>query len=192
MYALRASVLALVLGAMAAMHIAQAAEIGGIPFEDQIKANDSTLVLNGGGVRTKLVFKVYAMGLYLPQKADTPASIYQGSGPRRIELVTLRELTAEQLSDALVEGLHKNLSKAEYEKLAPRIESLKSTMLGIGKAPAKTRISLDFTGSATRVTVNHARKGADIAGKDFFDALLRIWLGDDPAQDDLKDRLLGR
>ncbi|MFA9438754.1 chalcone isomerase family protein [Uliginosibacterium sp. sgz301328] len=192
MHARRAIVMSLALGAVIATPAAHAAEIGGIQFEDQIRANDSSLLLNGGGVRTKLVFKVYAMGLYLPQKADTPAAIYQGLGPRRIELVTLRELTAEQLSDALVDGLHKNLTKAEYEKLAPRIESLKSTMLSIGKAPTKTRISLDFTGSATRVTVNNVQKGADIAGKDFFDALLHIWLGDTPAQDDLKERLLGR
>ena len=33
--------------------------------------------------------------------------------------------------------------------------------------------------------------GASIPGEDFFRGLLRIWLGDQPVQDDLKKALLG-
>jgi hypothetical protein len=39
--------------------------------------------------------------------------------------------------------------------------------------------------------VNGAPRGKPIAGEDFYRALLRIWIGDNPVQDDLKKALLG-
>jgi hypothetical protein len=41
------------------------------------------------------------------------------------------------------------------------------------------------------VVVNGKAQGSAIAGEDFYGALLRIWLGDKPVQDDLKKALLG-
>jgi hypothetical protein len=45
-------------------------------------------------------------------------------------------------------------------------------------------------GTGTRVTINGEEKGV-IEGADFYAALLDIWLGDEPADDDLKDAMLG-
>ena len=54
-------------------------------------------------------------------------------------------------------------------------------------------VNLDWLpDSGTRLTFNGAQKGNDIAGEDFYRALLRIWLGDKPVQDDLKEHLLGK
>ncbi|MFT4173406.1 MAG: chalcone isomerase family protein [Rhodocyclaceae bacterium] len=174
------------------MTSALAAEVGGVRFDDQIRAGNAPLVLNGAGVRTKLVFKVYAMGLYLPQKADSLAAIQKLDGPKRIELVTLRTLTSDQLSEALVEGLQKNTNKAEYERLASRVETLERIMAGIGKTSEGTHIQIDYANGETRIVVGGTPQGNAMAGDDFFQALLRIWLGNAPAQDDLKEKLLGR
>ena len=53
------------------------------------------------------------------------------------------------------------------------------------------RASLDWTGAATQLVVNGKPAGKPIAGEDFYRALLRIWLGDKPVQNDLKKSLLG-
>ena len=45
---------------------------------------------------------------------------------------------------------------------------------------------------ATRLTVNNEVRGSDVAGEDFFNALLKIWIGNKPVQDDLKQALLGK
>jgi hypothetical protein len=171
---------------------ARAAEVAGIHFDDQIRLNNAPLVLNGAGVRTKIVFKVYAMGLYLPQKADSLTAIQKQEGSKRIELVTLRTLTADQLSEALIEGLQKNTTKAEYERLGTRVEALERIMAGIGKTGEGTHIQIDYANGETRVAVGSTPQGSAINGEDFFLALLRIWLGNAPAQDDLKEKLLGR
>jgi hypothetical protein len=64
-------------------------------------------------------------------------------------------------------------------------------MVGVKEAKKGMTIALDWTGSETRVLVNGQPAGKPIAGEDFYGALLRIWLGEQPVQDDLKRALLG-
>jgi hypothetical protein len=66
-------------------------------------------VLNGGAVRTRAIFKVYVGSLYLPAKASDLAGVLAKS-PRRIQLNLLRDVSADQLLDALNEGLKDNNS----------------------------------------------------------------------------------
>ena len=50
---------------------------------------------------------------------------------------------------------------------------------------------LDYVpGSGTKVTIKGVEKGV-VEGEDFNAALLDIWLGDEPADDDLKEAMLG-
>jgi hypothetical protein len=54
-------------------------------------------------------------------------------------------------------------------------------------------VHLDFLPeTGTRLTLGGKQQGKDIPGEDFFNALLRIWLGDKPIQNNLKDALLGK
>ena len=67
------------------------------------------------------------------------------------------------------------------------------TLLAIGEAKSGTTVVIDWLPeSGTRLTVNGQVKGKDIAGEDFYKALLKIWLGNKPVQDDLKQALLGK
>ena len=179
--------LALSLPALAAI------EVAGVKFEDKVKVGAGDTAINGAGVRNRAFFKVYAVGLYLPQKAATTTEVLATKGAKRIAIVTLRDLTAEQFVDALIEALRKNHDEAALATLQTRIDQFRTTMLSIGNAPEKSVVHLDWLpDTGTRLSFNGAQKGADIAGEDFYRALLRIWLGDKPAQDDLKDKLLGK
>lgn len=169
------------------------AEIAEVHFDEKTTLAGTELHLNGAGLRSKLMFKVYAIGLYLPQVADTSVAALSAKGAKRIQIVTLRELSAEQLADALVDGIRKNHGKAEQEKLAARVEILRNIMLSIGKAPEKTHVRLDYLpASGTRVMIGNEQQGADIPGEDFYLALLRIWLGEKPVQESIRDGLLGK
>jgi hypothetical protein len=179
--------LALALPAFAAL------EVAGVKFDDKAKVGAGDTVINGAGMRKRAFFKVYAIGLYLPQKVASAADAINAKGAKRIAIVTLRDLTAEQFVDALIEALKNNHDEAALKTLQPKIDQFRSTMLAIGNAPEKSVVNLDWLpDSGTRLTFNGATKGADISGEDFYRALLRIWLGDKPAQDDLKEHLLGK
>jgi len=136
---------------------------------------------------------VYAIALYLPQKQAAAADVLAAKGAKRIAIVTLRDLTAEQLVDALLEALKKNHDEAALAALQARIDQFRTSMLSIVNAPEKSVVHLDWLPeSGTRLSFNGTARGSDIPGEDFYRALLKIWIGDKPAQDDLKEHLLGK
>ncbi|MCF8199562.1 MAG: chalcone isomerase family protein [Sulfuritalea sp.] len=173
---------------------AQAAlEVAGVKFENTAKVGAGDTVINGAGLRVKVFFKVYSIALYLPQKQTTADAVLAATGPKRIAIVTLRDLTAEQFVDSLIEALTNNHDAATMTALKPRIDQFRKNMLSIGSAPEKSVVNLDWLPeSGTRLSFNGSAKGSDIHGEDFYRALLRIWIGKEPAQGDLKDLLLGK
>lgn len=172
---------------------ALALEVAGVKVEERIKLESGELVLNGAGVRTRLIFKVYVGALYLPEKKSAVADVLAMRGAKRVSMTLLRDLSASQLTDALEDGIRANHSEAELAALKGRIDALAAVMKEIGSAKEKTVIALDFVPeSGTRVTVDGAARGKPIPGEDFFRALLRIWLGDKPVDADLKKAMLGR
>ena len=169
-----------------------AADISGVKLEDKAQVESRDLVLNGAGLRTRFrVVKVYVIGLYLPEKKTDPAAVLSLSGPKRTEIHMLRDVGADTFTDALIEGLKANHSEADYKALEPRVKELSDTMAQIGEAKKDMVIALDWTGGGTILVVNGKPAGKPIAGEDFYKALLRIWIGDKPVQDDLKKSLLG-
>lgn len=170
-----------------------ATDVAGVHFEERAQVGNTELVLNGAGMRSKLFFRVYALGLYLPERKTVATAVLAQAGPKRLHVVTLRELTAEQFADALVEGIRKNHGEAETATLAARVELFKNAILALKTAPKGAVVQIDLLpGTGTRLIVNGEKRGEDIPGEDFQQALLKIWLGERPAQDDLKDALLGK
>ncbi|OFZ88195.1 MAG: hypothetical protein A2V78_03260 [Betaproteobacteria bacterium RBG_16_64_18] len=174
---------------------ASAAEVGGVKLDDKLRLTPTgpELVLNGAGIRTRVFFKVYVGALYLAEKKAAANDVLALAGPKRVAMSMLRDLTAQQLSEALVEGINNNANAAEQTALKARIDELVAIMNALGEAKKGDAILLDFLpGSGTRVVVNGQPRGKPITGEDFYRALLKIWLGDKPVDDDLKKGMLGR
>jgi len=170
---------------------ASGAEVAGVKLDDKTQVESRELVLNGAGLRKRIIFNVYVIGLYLPEKKSDLAAIVALAGPKRAAIHMLRDVGADRFTEALVEGLRANTSEAQYKALEPRVQELAAIMAQVAEAKKGMTISLDWTGAATQLLVNGKPAGKPIAGEDFYRALLRIWLGDKPVQDDLKRSLLG-
>ena len=170
---------------------AAAAEVAGIKIDDKTKVGNSELVLNGAGLRTRVFFQVYAIGLYLPKVTTNGIEVINSPGPKRIAIHMLRDVDADQFTGALADGIRANHSEAEAQALQPRLEQLAATMKELEEAKKGMPIYLDWTGTETQVLVRGKPTGKPIAGADLYKALLKIWLGDKPVQDDLKKALLG-
>lgn len=169
-----------------------AAEIAGVRIEEKEKLSNSELTLNGAGLRKRAFFQVYVIGLYLPEKKAVATEAIGAAGPKRILIHMLRDVDADQFSGALADGMKDNVSEAELKALDPRVKQLVATMGEMKEARKGMRITLDWTPAAgTQMTVNGKATGAPIAGEDFYRALLKIWLGENPVQADLKPALLG-
>jgi Chalcone isomerase-like len=171
---------------------AQPAEIEGVKLEPTAQVGGTTLQLNGAGIRTRAIFKVYVAGLYAPQKSTDAAALLAQKGPRRISITMLRNVDADSFAGALTDGLRNNHSEAQLAAIKPQIDALTANLKAAGEAKKGDVIHLDFVpGTGTRVVVNGQPRGSVIPGDDFFTSVLRIWIGDKPADADLKKGMVG-
>jgi hypothetical protein len=183
---------AVVLAGLAMLAQAQVIEVEGVKFEPTVQVGGQALQLNGAGLRTRLMFKVYAAGLYVPQKSKSAADLLAQKGPRRVAIGMLRDVGAESFASSLSDGLKANHSEQQLAAIKAQVETLNANLKLVGEAKKGDQINFEFTPDAgTRIIVNGQPKGAAMAGEDFFEAVLRIWIGEKPADADLKKALLG-
>ena len=168
---------------------ALAVDVGGIKLADKATVGGQELVLNGAGIRTKMMFKVYVGSLWVPAKATTAAAVF-AKAPRRVQLNMLRDVSAEQMTEALADGVKQGNSPADVAAVKAQTDQLATILKSAGQLKEGNVLAFDFVDGATVVLVNGAAKGS-IAGEAFNKALLNAWLGDDPVQGDLKKAMLG-
>jgi len=169
--------------------VAFGADVGGVKLADKVAVGGQELVLNGAGIRTKAIFKVYVGSLYVPGKAADLAAVL-AKGPRRIQMNLLRNVSADDLLDALNDGMKDNNTAAEMAAVKAQQDQLATIMKAFGEVKEGNVVTLDFVDGATVVGFNGAAKGT-IPGAAFNTALTKIWLGDKPVQADLKKAMLG-
>lgn len=185
-------IVAIVFAATSALANAQPIEIEGVEFQPTARVGGQVLQLNGAGVRTRAIFKVYAAGLYVPQKATSAAALLEQKGPRRVAITMLRDVEADTFSGAVSAGLKANNSAQRLAGLKAQIETLQANLKAIGEAKKGDAIHFEFTPEAgTRIVVNGRQKGGVIPGDDFFTAVLRVWIGDAPVDAALRKKLVG-
>jgi hypothetical protein len=172
---------------------AQAIEVGGLKFDDTVKVAGKELKVNGAGVRTRIVIKVYALVLYLPEKKDTPAAVLDSPGPRRFSLGLLREVTGEELGQAFMTGITANTDKAERSKFVNQLAQFGEAFVNIPQAKKGDVINVDWVpDTGTVMTFNGKPIGEPLKDIAFYNAVLKIWLGDKPVDSSLKPALLGK
>lgn len=182
-------------GALMAFAVTQgsvAAEVNGVKLDDTAKVAGKDLVLNGAGVRTKVIFKVYAAGLYLGEKKTSVAEILKQDGPRRVTIVMMRDVSSADFGDAFMKGINDNTDSAEKTRYASQIAKFGELFGAIPGVKKGDILHLDLLpGVGTQTELNGKKIGETIADPGFYNAVLRIWLGDKPVDSGLKPALLG-
>ena len=172
-------------------------DLAGVRFDERARIGTTEGLLNGAGLRGILGFKFYVIAVYLPQRLRSTEEILRVSGAKRIQVVTMFDLNAELVAAGLAKGIRRNLSEAEFEALRPRVDLLRAAVRATREAPAGSLIQFDWLpaasgGGVTRLSVNTQQRGEDIPGEDFYQALLKVWLGDKVNDARLREALLGR
>jgi hypothetical protein len=168
---------------------AGAREIEGVNVAETLQGSGGeTLFLNGAGVRTKFFFDIYIAELYMEHPASTAEEVIAAEGGKRMIMYFLySEVGKEKLVDGWNEGFEANCTQAELAALREKINQFNSFFTDVKRDDV---ISLDFLPEqGTRVTIAGVEKG-QVKGKDFNDALLKIWLGKQPISSSLKKELL--
>jgi hypothetical protein len=170
---------------------AQALEVKGVKIDENAQVGSSTLVLNGAGLRTKMMFKVYAGALYLAQKQSDANAVINDHGNKRISMHFLRDVSSEQLLDGMNEGFADNNTQSEMTSIDAQLKIFQKMMVSAKEVKEGDVILLDCTTAGTQVSLNGRLLGK-IDGELFNQALLRVWLGDHAVDTSLKKALLGQ
>jgi hypothetical protein len=165
-----------------------AGTVAGVTMPDTSHAGSITLQLNGMGLRTKYMVKVYVAGLYLPQKSSDAAAILQPEIPKRIVMHFVRSVSKNQLTDGFTESFANNAPDT-MKTLKPDMDRLFAALDAV-----KDGDEIVFTyipGTGTSVTVAGKDK-ITIPTPDFAAMLFSVWLGPKPPNASLKKGILGQ
>ena len=151
----------------------QAATVAGVNLPDTTTVGDKSLILNGLGLRTEFMVKVYVGGLYLEHKSTDAGGIIKADAPKRIVMQFLHDASKKQMTDAFDQSFKDNAPDAETT-----IKSDTDKFLAAVE-PVKVGEQMVFTylpGTGTTIAINGNDK-LIIAGPAFSQAIFSVWLG---------------
>lgn len=161
-------------------------------FPASLQVQGVPLRLNGTGTRYKTIFKVYDMALYTAQKVSTSEEALRLTGPVRLSFVALRELPGTDLGRLFIRGLSDNSPKDVVNRHTLSSNRLVEIFSGKSKLLPGDSFAMEYQPSkGIQFFISEQSQGAPVGDLEFFRAVLKIWLGQDPADFMLKDALLG-
>jgi Chalcone isomerase-like len=169
----------------------EALDTGGVDFARELMLRGTVLRRNGAGTRYKFVIPIYAAALYTAAPAVTTEAALDQRNPCTLRVVMLRDVNADELGRLLTAGMQKNASREELGRSLPGI-------VWLGEVFAQRKRLLKHEGFAiewvpregTTISINGVAVGPALAEPSFFLALMKIWLGNAPADSTLKQALL--
>ncbi|MEN8817500.1 MAG: chalcone isomerase family protein [Nonlabens sp.] len=163
--------------------------INGVTVEKSITVASQELVLNGAGMREKLWYDLYVGALYVTSKSSDGNRLVAADETMAITLdITDEAVTQEKMKTAVEEGFGDSVSNKERKAIQSEI----NTFIGFFKDAIVKGDHFEIAyvkGTGTVVTKNGKNLGT-IKGLNFKKGLFGIWLGNDPADEDLKEGML--
>lgn len=164
----------------------------GTKFDPAMEVQGTKLQLNGAGTRYKAIFKVYDMALYTPKKVSSPAELLALPGPKRLQFTALRELPGTDLGRLFLKGMGDNSSKEQVQRHAMSSARLIEVFSGRSKMLPGESFAMEYVpGKGTTFYILGKPQGAPVGDDEFFQMVMKIWVGDSPADSQLRDSLLG-
>jgi hypothetical protein len=171
----------------------RAAELAGVTLADTWEVGGQSLTLNGMALGKKFIFKVYVVGLYLPEPAKEDRAVVEPDVPKVFVLQFLRSVGRERLVEAFKEGFEKTAGERGKAAQA-EIERFLAVIKDVSKGDRITLLYEPGKGSTfTLVDEKGQTKEAEtFEGKVFADAFLLLYVGPKPPKEEIKRGLLGK
>ncbi|MET0333504.1 MAG: chalcone isomerase family protein [Rhizobacter sp.] len=161
-------------------------------FEPTVQVQNTKLLLNGSGTRYRTVIKVYEMGLYTPRKVTSAEELLALPGPKRLQFIAARELPGTDLGRLFFKSMGDNSTKDQMTKHALSSTRLIEVFSGKSKLMPGDTFAMEFLpGKGTQFYITGKAQGEPVGDAEFFTMVLKIWFGPSPADNLLKDALLG-
>lgn len=167
--------------------------VSGVKYENEYTLGGEKLQLNGAGTRYKAVFKVYAAGLYIGKKASTSEEVLAAPGNKHLAITMLRDIDSNELVKLFSRSIEDNMDKKDFSKVVPALIRMGQMFSDYKNLKSGDTFTIDWLpGTGTVFTIKGKRFGEPFKEPEFFNTMLRIWLGPNPADWKLKEALLGK
>ncbi len=167
--------------------------IGGVRFDPSVQLAGQVLQLNGTGLRARFWIKAYAAGLYLGQRVQDADAALTQPGAKRLQLRMLLPVPAAEFVKALHLGVARNNPPALQASLAERVAVFDAMLTPLGEVRKGDTVNLDFLPGRGLLFFHNGRLlGPAIAGDEFYNAVLRVFVGEHVSDEGLRAGLLGQ
>lgn len=165
-------------------------EVSDVNYKSNLSFKGEDYVLNGAGIRERFFLDLYTIGLYLKAKSNDGNFILNSKNHKCIKITVVSSLiTAERFSKGMNDGFSKS-TKNNTDPIKAEIAELKK---GFGDDFNVGDTFVVFFGSKGDTEIYKENKLQVIIHPNmvFQNALLGMWIGENPVVGGLKEDLLG-
>lgn len=165
-------------------------KVGDATLPKEVTFNGESLVINGAGIREKFFFDIYAGGLYLKQKSSDATAIVNADETMALKL----DILSGMMSRSKMEGALRDGFKKSTDNNTAAIDKRINDFVGFIKEEIEVGQVYDIVYEKGKgcVLYKDGKERGTVEGLDFKKALFGIWLGNKPADKDLKEDMLGK
>jgi hypothetical protein len=162
--------------------------VGGVTLPATLNVQEQNLQLNGAGIRSKFFMDLYVGSLFTAAQTDNAQTVINSQTPVVIQLnITSDMITSEKMTGAMHDGFQLATTGD-----TSAIDSSISAFIATFAEPIKTgdKFTLVSIPGQGVISYKNDKQLSVTEGEDFRKALLAIWLGEDPTDEDLKEAML--
>jgi hypothetical protein len=163
-----------------------------VVYPNEITLGGQKLLLNGYGMRFRFGFRVYAAALYTPTKFTKNEEVINPKVAKRMHLVAQRDVKGDDFGKLFTRAMEDNMSKEDFSKIINGVLRM-STIFADAKQFAKGDVIIvdAVPGTGLVITFRGKQQGEPIKEPEFSQAMMQIWFGKKPADEQLRKALLG-
>lgn len=163
--------------------------VEGVTVPATYQAGETTLNLNGVGVREKLWFELYVGALFLETKSQNGPEIAKADKPMAITLDIISSMiTREKMVNAINEGFERSTGD-NTAPIKTEIDQLLKAFTG--EIVVGDKFDLVYQPGVGVSMYKNSKLATTVKGLKFKEALFGIWLSNDPVDKGLKEGVLG-
>ncbi len=167
-------------------------KLADVIFPNDVTVGGQKLFINGYGMRFRFGFRVYAAALYTPTKLTKNEDVIKPTVAKRMHLVAQRDLKGDDFGKLFARGIEENMSKEDFSKIINGVIRMGNIFADAKQFAKGEVIMVDvIPGTGLVTTFRGKQQGEPIKEPEFSQAMMQIWFGKKPADEQLRVALLG-
>ncbi len=161
-------------------------------FPNETTVGGQKLLLNGYGMRFRFGLRIYAAALYTPTKLTKNEEVIKPTVAKRMQLVAQRDVKGDDFGKLFTRSMEENMSKEDFSKIINGVIKMGNIFAEAKQFAKGDVIIIDVVpGTGLVTTFRGKQQGEPIKEPEFSQAMMQIWFGKKPADEQLRVALLG-